>query len=211
MNIAGYEMNFGGLNMVGTIQTMSLWGIVGIVLVSIGIWWFITMRDKSIYKYPITLRVRRENGTKVRYDILGGVVQGRGGVKTFKCKIPRKFKKFDLGYMPDFSLADSSDRLSFIQEGDSTLWQQCKEELITEELIKIHDGKEEKFVKYSNLIKPIPTDTKTTTYNNLQSTRDLLDAKKMTAWGISILAFVIMVVAHLISLFIQTKIKCSTP
>jgi hypothetical protein len=209
MNILGYETAFSFGNVMGTIQTGLMWFFIGAGLIGLGIWFFMAAKNKATYKYPITLRVRRDNGLKVRYDILGGIVEGRNGVKDFKCKIPKKFKKFNLGYMPDFSLADSNDRLSFIQEGDSTSWQQVREELITEKVVVDDQGTE--IGVYKLLIEPIPTDTKTTTYNNLQSTRELMDIKKMTAWGISIVAFICMLVAHLISLYIQTKIRCPTP
>lgn len=206
MNIAGYEVAMPKIDIVGTVQTAIIWLLVTTAIIGVGIWFYVSNRNKAIYKYPITLRVRREGGTKVRYDIMGGIVEGKNGVKEFKCKIPKRFKKFTLGYMPDFSLADSSDRLSFIQEGDSTSWQQVKEELILEKVIVDETGKE--VGVYKLLIEPIPTDTKTTTYNNLQNTRELMDMKKLTAWGVSIIAFIIMVIAHLVSLYIQTKIKC---
>ena len=206
MNIAGFNLNMPSINIAGTMQTVSLWAVTGIIVIALGIWIYSTIKNKAIYKYPITLRVRRENGTKVRFDLLGGIVSGKNGIKSFMIKIPRVRKKFDLGYIPDFSKADSSDRLSFLQEGDATLWQQTKEELILEKTIVNEKG--EKVGVYTLLIEPIPTDIKTATYNNLQSVRELMDAKKLTAWGISILAFVVMVVAHLISLYVQTKIKC---
>ena len=206
MNIAGFNLNMPSINIAGTMQTVSLWAVTGIIVIALGIWIYSTIKNKAIYKYPITLRVRRENGTKVRFDLLGGIVSGKSGIKSFMIKIPRVRKKFDLGYIPDFSKADSSDRLSFLQEGDATLWQQTKEELILEKTIVNEKG--EKVGVYTLLIEPIPTDIKTATYNNLQSVRELMDAKKLTAWGISILAFVVMVVAHLISLYVQTKIKC---
>jgi len=209
MNLFGYDIALSMGGVWGTIQAALVWLFAGIIIIGVGVWWYMDKKSKATYKYPITLRVRRENGLKVRYDIKGGIVEGKNGVKDFKCKIPRKFKKFELGYMPDFSLADSSDRLSFIQEGDSTSWQQVREELILEKMVVDETGKE--VGVYKLLIEPIPTDTKTTTYNNLQATRELMDIKKLTAWGISIIAFIVMVVAHLISLFIQTKIKCPTP
>ena len=219
MNIAGQEVSMPSVNWAGTMQTVAIWGIAGILLIALGIWLFMRFKDKGTFIYPVTLRVRRENGNiKSRFDIMGGIVSGKNGVKTFKCKIPKKYGKFDLGYMPDFSWADMNNRLSFIQEGDSTMWQQTKEELVTEKYIPLtnadgspkmnEDGTAQQVAVYKMLIEPIPTDTKTTTYNNLQSTRELMDLKKLTAWGISIIAFVVMVIAHLISLFIQTKIKC---
>ena len=206
MNIAGMNINMPSINIAGTMQTVALWAVTGIIVIALGIWIYMGIKNKAIYKYPITLRVRRENGTKVRFDLLGGIVSGKNGIKSFMIKIPRVRKKFDLGYIPDFSKADSSDRLSFLQEGDATLWQQTKEELILEKTIVNEKG--EKVGVYTLLIEPIPTDIKTATYNNLQSVRELMDAKKMSLYGITIIGFIIMVVAHLISLYIQTKIKC---
>jgi len=209
VEIAGMQLNLPQVNWAGTIQTTAMWGIIGIVIIALGIWWYYSVKDNKALKYPVTLRVRRSNGTKVRYDLKGGIFSGKNGIKEFRVKFPKQMKKFVLGYMPDFSLADGTDRLSFLQEGDATLWQQVKEELITEKTVVDENGKE--IGIYKLLIEPIPTDTKTTTYNNLQNTRELMDMKKITAFGITILGFVIMVIAHLISLYIQTKIKCGTP
>ena len=109
MNIAGFNLNLPSINIAGTMQTVSLWAVTGIIVIALGIWIYSTIKNKAIYKYPITLRVRRENGTKVRFDLLGGIVSGKNGIKSFMIKIPRVRKKFDLGYIPDFSKADSSD------------------------------------------------------------------------------------------------------
>jgi hypothetical protein len=209
LNIAGFSFSMPQFNFFGMVQNIALWGAIGLIVIGLGIWAFIAIKNKGTYRYPVTLRVRRANGTKVRYDLKGAIISGKGGVRGFKVKIPRVFKKFDLGYMPDFSLADSNDRLSFLQEGDATMWQQTKEELVTEKHIVDEQGNTIEIIKL--IVEPIPTDTKTTTYNNLQNTRELMDLKKMTVYGISIVAIIIMVIVHLISLFIQTRIRCPTP
>jgi len=203
------QLNMPSINWASTMQSFSIGALICMVVIGVLVWLFISIKNKKTYKYPITLRVRREGGLKVRFDLLGGIVTGNKGIKEFKIKIPGNNKKVTLGYMPDFSLADKSDRLSFIQEGDATLWQQVKEELLMDKYIEIEtpDGNKQVAI-YKLLIEPIPTDIKTTTYNNMQQTRELMDIKKLTAFSISLLAFVIMVVAHLISLWLQTKIKC---
>lgn len=212
MNIAGYELKVPAINVTGVLQTVAIWTVMVIVVIGLIVWAIIAIKNKKTYIYHVTLRVRRSNGTKVRHDLMGGIVQGRNGIKDFKIQIPGVYGKKSLGYIPDFSLADSSDRISFLQEGDATNWQQTKEELVTDRLVEYEDSEGKKqYYTQKLLIEPIPTDTKTTTYNNLQQTRDLLDLKKLTAFGITIIGFIIMVVAHLISLYIQTKIKCGIP
>jgi len=189
----------------GGAMSVLTWILITAAVIAIITWMFISAKNKKTYVHRITLINRRSNGTKTRMDLLGGVVKGAGGVREYKVKIPRVWKAKILGYMPDFSLATADDRLIFIQEGDGTIWQQCKETLITEKKI-IEDGKE--VGTFSLLIEPIPTDVKTVTYNNMQNVRELIDKNRLTAFGITIVGFVIMVIAHLISLFIQTKIKC---
>jgi hypothetical protein len=212
VNVAGYELKVPAINVAGVMQSVAIWTVSVIVIVALIAWAVIAIKNKKTYVTPITLRVRRANGLKSRYDLMGGVVQGRNGIRDFMIKIPGVAKKKSLGYIPDFSLADSSDRISFLQEGDSTNWQQIREELVQDRLVEYEDTEGKKsYYTEKLLLEPIPTDTKTTTYNNMQQTRDLLDLKKMTAFGITIIGFIIMVVAHLISLYIQTKIRCGTP
>lgn len=210
VKIGNFDLSLSGMNITGTIQTIAIWTVCTFLVIGLIVWAVIAIKNKNTYKYPVTLRVRRANGEKVRYDLRGGIVMGRNGIRDFKVKIPGSFKKKALGYIPDFSLAGIDDRISFLQEGDQTNWQQTREELVIDKIVEYEDEEGNKQqALYKLLIEPIPTDTKTTTYNNMQQTKDLLDMKKLTAFGITIIGFIIMVVAHLVSLYIQTRIKCS--
>ena len=205
LNLKMPNVNWGQLG-----QNIMISIIVGVVVIGLIVWLVLKVRNKNTYRYPVTLIVRRANGTKTNFGLKGGLITKRSGVKDFKIIIPGTSKKKNLGYVPDFSFAEQDDRLTFIQEGDSTIWQQCKQELVTEKVLVDDQGNTIDIQKL--LIEPIPTDIKTVTFNNLNAAKEVLDMKKLTAYGITILGFVIMVIAHLISLYIQTKIKCpATP
>ena len=147
-----------------------------------------------------------DNGTqKDRHDLKGGKFVNSRGVWDFKILVPKQRRRKELGYTPDFSKADSDGRICFITSGDGTLWQQYEKKIISKE-IKRDDGGLEYEVDL--LIKPVPTDIKTVTVNSIKNWRETVDKAKLTAYGIAIGAFIIMVIAHLISLYIQTKIKC---
>lgn len=60
------------------------------------------------------------------------------------------------------------------------------------------------------LIKPMNNDIKTKTINDLHDARTLFDKPKITVMGMFILGLIILGVMHLISLYIQTKIRCPT-
>lgn len=189
-------------------MTVLTWTL-GVIAVIALLWWGIVyFRNKKIYTTPVIVLKRVGLNFKKVSGLKGGLVPGSSGVKDFMIKIPGSFRKKNLGYIPEFSFADADGSLTFIQEGDGAIWQQCKEKLITTIVEKGEDGKEQ---TYSLLIEPIPTDVKTVTYNNMMGVRSLIDAKKLTAFGITIIGFIIMVIAHLVSLWIQTKIRCGTP
>jgi hypothetical protein len=235
----------------GNVFYYVLIGLGVILVVGLVMWWLISKwRNKVTYITPVRLIRYLENGTKKEMNGLkGGKVQ-KGGIANFRIKIPKKFKKHDLGYIPDYSKADADGRLTFLVIGDGTLWQQLEETLqetekvstnLTEEQIeevkkhfaeqimqrypnlaeeqqeKIFNDSIEKWIGENSyrekklIMKPIPTDIKTVTVNNLQGWRAVLDKQKLTAFGIAIGGFIIMVIAHLISLYVQTKIKCPTP
>lgn len=201
---------FGGLgSKVGGMATMAFWGIMIVTVVGIIIWLtYNSYKNKSFYIYPVTLTYLYENGTqRDRTDIKGGKFVNSKGVWDFRCKIPKQYRKKELGYTPDFSLADNDGRINFITSGDGTIWQQYRKELVATETI-LKDGKN---IEYSLLIKPVPTDIKTVTVNSIKNWRETVDKTKLTTFAIAIGAFIIMVIAHLISLYIQTKIKCGSP
>lgn len=230
------------------------WGgvilIVGLIVFVV----IVIVRNKKIYCMPVRLIRLLDNGAKKEMNGLKGGKVRKKGVFTFEVKFPFKFKKHDLGYMPDFSKTDADNRLVFLSIGDGTLWQQVGEELIKTEKVVINltqeqiDAQEKLILDYINLddslksktqkekenlikitldewiaqnkrkefeidliMKPIKTEVKTATLNSMRSWGEILDRNKLKVFTIAIGAFIIMVVAHLISLYIQTKIKCPVP
>lgn len=199
---------FGGaLGTAGSIAMSAIYGI-GIFLVVGVIGYFIYKgyKNKSAYPTPITLVRIMDNGMeKVRHDLKGGIFWNHG-IKDFKIKVPKQWKPQILGYIPDLSKSTSTDgRLKFITFGDGTIWQQFEEKWVLKGKGKDDEGNEFEY----DLIKiPISRETKQVTVNSIKNWRDTVDKSKLTAFGIAIGAFIIMVIAHLISLYIQTKIKC---
>lgn len=193
---------------ISSILVSFLWGL-GILLV-VGVIVFLvykSYKNKVVYTYPVSLTTLMDNGIeKTRHDLRGGIFQNRG-IKDFKIKAPKKNKPHILGYIPDFSKSSSVDgRLKFITSGDNTAWQQYEEKWILTEEVHSQDGK--RLYERSLLKIPIPRETKQIAINSIKNWRDTVDKSKLTAFGIAIGAFIVMVIAHLISLYIQTRIKC---
>jgi len=86
-----------------------------------------------------------------------------------------------------------------------------KEELIKAAIADFVEKNKIKTYEYSLIMKPIKTEVKTATLNAMKSWTDILDKNKLKVFTIAIGAFIIMVIAHLVSLYIQTKIRCPTP
>ena len=248
VNVGSFNLNLGGMmgqsmSLVGTI----FWSIMIFIAISLIAWWiYSSFKNKSVYTNPCTLTWYYENGTKkTKFGLLGGSFVNRHGVNDFRIKIPKNIKKKELGYTPDFSLADADGTLHFITSGDGSIWQQVSHKLQVSETkpkytpsqldeyisnlqTKINSGEltyeqansyyqniledNKKGYSYSLLQKPVPTDIKTVTVNSLKSWSEMINKNKMTVFAIGLGMFLIMVIAHLISLYIQTKIKCpATP
>lgn len=210
VNIAGMNIpiDFAGF---GGVAMKFVQGIVGLgILVLIGWWWTNSQRNKRIYITPVTLyKLREGEGFKEYPFLVGGVVMNAQGVRDFLIKIPGQRQPHKLGYVPNFSWASSDDRLCFVQVGDGTVWQQCKKELKRYEDIEgINENGEEVIYRYDLIIEPVPTDVKQKTINDIQATRSILNENDTKIRMTIIIGFVIMVIAHLISLYLQTKIKC---
>lgn len=185
-----------------------LWGIGILIFVSILAWmvyrWF---KNVTFYKTPISLTILLENGTeKTRSDLRGGTFMNNG-IRDFKVKIPKTKGVHVLGYIPDFEMADGDGRLRFITTGDRTTWQQYRTVWKKKDSV-FKDGK---YFEYDLINIPVPRETKQTTVNAIKNWKETIDKKKLTLAGMMIGGFIIMVIAHLISLFIQTKIKCPVP
>lgn len=86
-----------------------------------------------------------------------------------------------------------------------------KEKIIETSLKNWVERNKERTIEYDLIMKPIKTEVKTSTLNSMKNWREVLDKNKVKVFTIAIGAFIIMVIAHLVSLYIQTKIKCPTP
>jgi hypothetical protein len=192
-----------------SVLTKFFWGVIILLVVGVVVYViYKSIKNKAFYTTPITLTVLTENGMeKTRYDLKGGTFWNKG-IKDFKIKAPNKNKTVVLGYIPDFSKSNSVDgRLHFITYGDQTIWQQVASGWNLRKEVVDKDGNR---FQYDLIKEPIPRETKQVTINSIKNWRDTVEKSKLTAFGIAIGAFIIMVIAHLISLFIQTKIKCGT-
>lgn len=198
-----------------------LQGMVGNILIGVGLmiligglgWWgFSVAKNKATYTNKLTLSQYYENGTKRTITgLMGGKFTNKSGVLDFKIKIPKQWKKKELGYTPDFSLADSDGTLHFVTFGDGSIWQQVHHQLVEKEEVEVMtaDGKI-KVMTYQLIIKPVRTDVKTVTVNSMSQFRQTImnNKDKAVIFAIGFGFFFITVIAHLISLYIQTKIKC---
>jgi hypothetical protein len=192
---------------VASIITYAIISITAFLIVGIGVFIFIkVIRNKTFYTTPVTLEILNENGMiQKKLDNLKGGSFFNKGIKDFKVKIPKKWKPHILGFVPDFSLTNYVDgRLKFITSGDQTTWQQVHSFWVMEEEREVNG----KVFKHNLVNKPIPRDTKQAAINSIKDWKETIDKTKLTAFGIAIGAFLIMVIAHLISLYIQTRITC---
>lgn len=205
---------FSGINWASFGMNLLWGGILMVCLAGVIVGIVVWSRNKKIYIYPVSLMVLKENGShKRRDDLRGGLVKQRNGVTDFVIKIPRSYKKKKLGYIPDFSLADAKDRITFLSAGDGVVWQQCMEKLITEKDVtmdvKVGEGEDAKTEKrkitVSLLIEPIPTDIKHVTINNIQAAESILEGNKLKATALIVGGFIIMVMTQIIFLFLTSK------
>ena len=213
VSVGGMNINF-GFDKLGTIASWLFWGAAIFVVIGLVGWWlYSSFKNKSVYNTPVTLTWYYDNGTsKTTFGLKGGKYFNRSNVQDFRVKIPKSFKKKELGYTPDFSKADADGTIHFITSGDGSLWQQVEHKLVTTEEREIvgYDGTK-KVYTYSLLIKPVPTEIKTATVNAMKNWREVINSQKATIFAIGLGMFLIMVIGHLVSLYIQTKIKCPLP
>lgn len=182
--------------------------VVFIIVAVIGYYIYRWYQNATFYKTPISLTILHENGTEeTRHDLKGGPFWNKG-IRDFKIKIPKSRKPHILGYMPDFAKSNQRDgRLFFITTGDRTVWQQYESSWKKKKIYTDKDGNQ---FEYDLINEPVPREVKQLTVNSIKSWRDTIDKSKLTAYGIAIGGFIIMAIAHLISLFIQTRIRCGT-
>lgn len=116
---------FSGASMSGVVGKFMLYAFWTTLIFGILLWVFFWVKNRKFYKTPVSLIVLEQNNTwKERTNLRGGIIKRRDGVMDFRVKIAGQRAKKNLGYVPDYSKADSSGRLTFIRIGDGALWQQ---------------------------------------------------------------------------------------
>lgn len=211
--------SIGGLELkmpTGVVTQILSWGFWSmIVLVITGIvcfWLYKRFKNKVSFIDNVTLTKIFDNGTEKTYHGLkGGKYVSSHGAWDYRIKIPKQRKNKELGYMPDFSKADSDGTIHFVTCGDGTFWQQAEARTIIKEEHEERDteGNLVKRYEYELLKKPIiSSDEKNIMIKDIKNWRDVVAKNKVTAFAIGLGMFLIMVIAHLISLYIQTKVKC---
>jgi hypothetical protein len=221
MKVGNYDIKMPfSLGGIGGMFSSLFWGFMILLIVGIIIYWIYKgYKNKAFYVNPIDLTIYYSNGTKkTKSGMKGGKYINSSGVWDFKVKIPKQFQTKQLGYMPDFSKADSDGTLHFITSGDGTIWLQVEEKLNIagkeqardENGVLLFDEQNKPLMidTYKLLLNPVRTDVKIATVNSLKNWAEMVNKNKLTVFGIALGAFLIMVIAHLISLYIQTKIKC---
>lgn len=208
VQIGNYDLSLDSLlpsGVVGIAKSLMI-GLIIFIAVGLICWGlYIWFRNRTKYSIPVTLLWQYENGTnKTITGMKGGKYVNRSGIMDFRVKIPKQLRAKEIGYIPDFSKADSDGTIHFITSGDGILWQQIEHKVVEKE-IRDKDGVQ---YEYELLQKPIPADVKTSTMNSIKSFSEMVNKQKVTIIAIGLGMFIIMVIAHLVSLYIQTKIRC---
>jgi len=121
---------FSSVGLGGVLGKFLLYGFWMLLILGVLGYVVFWIKGKRFYKTPTSLIIMEQNNTwKERTNLRGGVIKRRNGVMDFKVKIPGQRAKKFLGYVPDYSKADSSGRLTFIRIGDGMLWQQINRTL----------------------------------------------------------------------------------
>lgn len=98
-----------------------IWGVV--ILAVVGFLWTL-YQNKKIYIYNVRIFRRRENGIVKEIDRKGGYLVKKGQT-VFTIKMSR-FKKKELGRLPDSSLMDEDERIYYYQLSPDAPLMQCK-------------------------------------------------------------------------------------
>jgi len=212
VSIGGMSFNMPS-GQIATVMMTGFWSIIGLLVAGvIGFLLFRYFKNKVLYTEGVTITRIMDNGSeKTIYGLKGGKYIGKGGAWDYKISIPKQRKPKELGYMPDFSKADADGTLHFVTCGDGTYWQQCEQRTVVKDIMEEKDeqGNIVRKYEYEILKKPIVgSDEKNIMIKDIKNWRDVVAKNKVTAFAIGLGMFLIMVIAHLISLYIQTKVKC---
>lgn len=210
VNIGGREFNLPTGAITKTL-TYGFFAFVGVIILCIvGFFVYKRYKNKATYTNKITLTQRFENGTsRTISGMMGGKYVSPSGVWDFKIKIPKQFKNKSLGYVPDFSLADSDGTLHFLTVGDGTIWQQVEWVVKTKEVAVDEQGN----VIYENnlIMLPIRTDVKQVTVNSIKSFGDMVNGSRLKVVGMALGAIAVVAIASVIMVYVLTKVKCNVP
>ena len=215
VSIGGYTFSMPS-GIIWSIFSTGLIGLIGVIIIGVIVWLIYRhYKNKVSYTENVTLTRIMSNGSeKTIYGLKGGKYVGKQGAWEYRIKIPKQFKKKDLGYMPDYSKADADGTLHFVTTGDGTYWQQAEQRTLVKDVVETKDeeGNIIKSYEYEILKKPIMgSDEKNIMIKDIKNWRDVVSKNKITAFAIGLGMFLVMVIAHLISLYIQTKVKCPLP
>lgn len=212
VSIGGMNFQLPAGSIWGTFKTGLIWMFGFFIIGGLGFWAFKYFKNKVSYTDNITVTRIMDNGTeKTIFGLRGGKYVGVQGAWEYRIQVPKQRKPKELGYMPDFSKADADGTLHFVTCGDGTYWQQCEQRTVIKEIREIKDseGNVTKSYEYELLKRPIiGSDEKNIMIKDIKNWRDVVAKNKVTAFAIGLGMFLIMVIAHLVSLYIQTKVKC---
>lgn len=130
------------------------WVIWGVVILGIGAWLWFMYQDKKVYIYPVRIFRRRANGLIKEINTFGGYIV-KEGQTIFTIKMSR-FKKKELGRLPDSNLMDEEDRIYFYQLSPDAPLLQCKRSFQIERIEAVNESfvepsvqqKEERIIRY---------------------------------------------------------------
>lgn len=135
-------LNFGSIQ--GGLYDVAYYIIWGVLILGVGFYIWKKYQDKKIYKYPIRIFRRRQNGLIKEFNTFGGYIVKQGQT-IFSIKMS-KFKKKELPRLPDSELMDEEDRIYYYQLSPESPLVQCKRSFVIEQV----------FVANEKYIEPTP-------------------------------------------------------
>jgi hypothetical protein len=118
------SLGISGAGLQAQVYDIAYYVIWGLVIVGVLIFAWMTYQNKKIYIYKVRIFRRRENGIVKEINKNGGYLV-KNGQTIFAIKMS-KFKKKELGRLPDSSLMDEEDRIYFYQLSPDAPLMQCK-------------------------------------------------------------------------------------
>jgi len=117
-----WGLNGGLSGQISDVVTYVLWGILFLVVAGVI---FKKYRDKKIFKYPVRILRKRQNGKTKEINTIGGYIVNKHKVTEFIIKTG-KFKTKKMSFLPDADLMDEDDRVYYYQIDPETYIQTYK-------------------------------------------------------------------------------------